>query len=80
VKRNILLGCTKGFLSVFQIHGNRRATDKKYFHCLVQVRFVVGKVALGQIFIRVLQYFLLHTYFRLGVSLSRRTNLWSLGT
>jgi len=48
---------------------------QKYFHYLVQVRFVVGKVALGQIFIRVLQFSLLHTYFRLPVFLTRRANL-----
>jgi hypothetical protein len=47
---------------------------QKYFHYLVNARFVVYKVALGQIFNRVLQFSLLSTYFRLHVSLTRRTN------
>jgi hypothetical protein len=53
----------------------------------VDVRIVVDKVALGQVFLRVFPFFhvsvippLLHTHLRLHVALTRRTNGRSLRT
>ena len=53
----------------------------------VRVRFVVGKEALGQVFIQVLRFSpvsiipsMLHTHLRLHVVLTRMTNGRSMGT